>query len=350
VAGTPSQWTGRYTDTRTQNSVVVETINLKTTGTMLGHDLAGNVLALTGNTGITLNVGKSPIVLDLNHDGVIQYLNQNAGVMYDYSQDGQAVSTSWVGPQDGFLALQKPDTTLNIVFSTQASETDLQGLAKVYDTNHDNILSVLDHQFQNFGIWQDASTNGKVDTGEFVTLTQAGITSISLASDNIVTTEAAGDVIINGHSTFTKLDGSLGKLDDASFSTGLTVTTSTTSTLRTDSVEVQPEHLPSPLATATTITLTDVLQDPVAVGAADIYANGLTDVKNVSSLALGSTDATHDDIKTTATTVTLDDLVQSPPITESASTMTGTATETKIDATFISSVSNLVVLEEPIHV
>ena len=51
-----------------------------------------------------------------------------------------------VAPEDGLLAQLKSDGTYNIVFSTQAGETDLQGLAKIYDSNKDGVLDHYEMQ------------------------------------------------------------------------------------------------------------------------------------------------------------------------------------------------------------
>ena len=308
VSGTPSQWTALYTDTKTQNSVTTETINIKLSGTTIGHDLAGNAIAISGNTGIALTVGKAPVVLDLNGDGVIQYLDQSAGVTYDYAHDGQPVATSWVGPQDGLLAIKQPDQSISIVFSTQLGETDLQGLAKLYDTNHDNILSALDAHYQDFGVWQDTSSNGKVDSGEFVTLAQAGITSISLISNHVVSTAAAGEVLINGQATFTRADGTLGLVDDATFSgkgfdryainsdasTATEVLHATPVTLTTGQVATTKDA-------ATTVVLADVVQDALVSASGETVLNAAA-VNNLSQ---------NNTVKSDTTTMTIADLIQS---------------------------------------
>ena len=165
-------------------------------------------------TGSTLKI--TPIAIDLNADG-ITYLNRNAGVMYDYNQDGTAESTAWVAGTDGLLAMQNKDGSLSITFSTQAGETDLQGLAKTYDVNLDGVLDQNDSSFGRFGVWQDANSDGKVEAGEFKSLTDAGIASIGLHSDGQAYTTAGGDVDVSGASTYTRTDGSSGVVEDATF-------------------------------------------------------------------------------------------------------------------------------------
>jgi hypothetical protein len=183
-------------------------------------------IASIGVSSSTLTV--MPIAIDLNADGVT-YLNRNAGVMYDYNKDGTAESTAWVAGTDGMLAMLNSDGSLTITFSTQAGETDLQGLAKVYDVNLDGILNQQDASFNSFGVWQDVNSDGKVEAGEFKSLTDAGIASLNLVSDGQAYTTAGGDVQVSGGTTYTKADGSVGIAEDVSFTvsnpdTSLTLT------------------------------------------------------------------------------------------------------------------------------
>jgi hypothetical protein len=192
-------------------------------------NLANPLASLAISSSTTINQGYvAPIAIDLNGDGV-NYLNQSANVKYDFNQDGTAEATAWVAGTDGLLAMQNPDGSLSITFSTQAGETDLQGLAKVYDVNLDGILNQQDGSFNSFGVWQDVNSDGKVEAGEFKSLTDAGITSLDLVSDGQAYTTAGGDVQVSGGTTYTRADGSVGIDEDVSFSvsnpdTSLTLT------------------------------------------------------------------------------------------------------------------------------
>ena len=169
------------------------------------------------STDFILNTLTTPIAIDLNHDGAIQYSGLSTGLTHDYVGDGSLVATAWVGAQDGLLASHNPDGSIKISFATQAGETDLQGLAKVYDTNHDGIFDAKDAGFNNFGVWQDANSDGIVQEGEFRTLADRGIISLSLTSDGLIHTAAGGDVTIFGQTTYTMTDGSTGIAEDVAF-------------------------------------------------------------------------------------------------------------------------------------
>ena len=158
-----------------------------------------------------------PVALDLNGDG-LNFLSLDAGVTHDYGHG--IVATAWVAPDDGLLAHQT-GSGLDLVFTDDAAgaKTDLQGLAIAYDSNHDGQLTSADTAWGAFGVWQDANSNGVVDTGEFKTLDQAGIAAIDLTANGAGYTAADGDVTVVGTGSYTKTDGSSGSLADTVFAT-----------------------------------------------------------------------------------------------------------------------------------
>jgi len=174
-----------------------------------------------GSISITANPATAPIALDMNDDGQVSFLGLDAGVVHGYDGSGGGVETAWVAPEDGLLARNTADGSIDIVFSddVDGAATDLQGLAMAYDSNGDSTLDADDAAFAEFGVWQDADSDGMVDAGEFRSLTDAGITSINLTSDGIAYSAANGDVLVHGTGSYTAADGSTGILADASFAT-----------------------------------------------------------------------------------------------------------------------------------
>lgn len=169
-------------------------------------------------TGATPSVTATPIALDLDGSGV-QYLGADHGVHYDYTGTGHLMSTAWVAAGDGLLAQVLGNGQLNIVFSTTAGQTDLEGLAEQFDTNHDGVFSIADHDYNAFGVWQDANSDGHFDAGEFVSLHDAGIVSLNLTSDGLPQMLEGGQVQVYGSTTYTRADGSTGAVQDVGFVT-----------------------------------------------------------------------------------------------------------------------------------
>jgi large repetitive protein len=178
-------------------------------------------ISASSNLTVTANY-VPPIVIDLDGDGV-EFAPLAAGVTFDYAGDGTPGGTAWAGGDDGLLAIDlNGDGIVNdgseIVFGGNGL-TDLQGLAITYDSNHDGVLSASDTAFAQFGVWQDANSNGVTDAGEFNSLVELGITSIDLVSDGVSYTAADGDVVVHGTGSFSWADGTSGTLADASFAT-----------------------------------------------------------------------------------------------------------------------------------
>ena len=209
------------TDLGVTNTVVDQTIPF----TLQLTDGDGDT---TTTNNFTVRVGGSlvpftpapPVVLDLDGDGA-EFLAVSAGVTFDYDGDGTGESTAWAGSDDGLLAIDlNGDGVVNngseLVFGGNG-QTDLEGLAARYDSNGDGALTAADAAFAQFGVWQDADSDGVTDAGEFRSLADMGITSIALTSDGVEYGAAGGDVTVHGQATYTMADGTTGRLADVSF-------------------------------------------------------------------------------------------------------------------------------------
>jgi len=264
-------------------TTTTEALHLQLDVTVTDHD--GDAVTQT----VYVNPVAPPVALDLNGDG-IQYLDQSAGVHFDYAGDGTAVSTAWVGPHDGLLAIDlngdgKVTNGTEIVFAT-AGSTDLQGVAATYDTNHDGVLSAADADFAKFGVWQDANSNGIADAGEFHSLTEAGITSINLTTaEGSSYTTAGGQVVVNGTTTFTWANGSTGAVGDVSFATGA-ANDSTVEEAQRTFASTSAGYTSSPVAAGLIAAAATAFAHDVAP-----TLNVSGDVHTVSSAALATTPA-----------------------------------------------------------
>ena len=179
--------------------------------------------AVDSNINVTLTP-TPPVVLDLDGDGVETLNLSDSSVLFDYDGDGTLEHTAWVGADDGLLAIDlngdgKVNDGSEIVFSQYAdgAETDLEGLAMAFDTNQDGQLTAADEQFDKFGVWQDADSDGVTDEGEFTSLTDLGIESINLTNDGNQSVSEDGSVTTFGYSQFTNADGSTGLVGDVAF-------------------------------------------------------------------------------------------------------------------------------------
>ncbi|WP_210204449.1 adhesin, partial [Agrobacterium sp. LAD9] len=142
---------------------------------------------------------RDPIAFDLNDDGHIDLrplgFSPEDGVSqpsFNWENDAGRETTAWIGPQDGFLAIDLaadgsagPDGVINqakeLAFTLWPTEeqgstdSDLEAVRLVFDTNNDGLLSVEDARWSEFRVWQDINQNGISEAGELSTLDQLGI-------------------------------------------------------------------------------------------------------------------------------------------------------------------------------
>ena len=174
----------------------------------------------SGNLSITATAPTSPvppIAFDLDGDG-LEFVGLSAGVHHDYGAG--LVNTAWVSSDDGLLA-RATGGGYDIVFADDApgAASDLEGLRLAYDSNGDGVFDAKDAAFAEFGIWQDANSNGRVEAGEFRSLTDAKIAAIELTSDGASYQAAGGDVTVLGEASYIRADGTKGTIGDVMFAT-----------------------------------------------------------------------------------------------------------------------------------
>ena len=192
----------------------------------------------------------APVTLDLNGDGMVSYIDLvNSSAAYDFSGDGIRDFSAWVTAEDGFLAVDvdgdgvigrreelvlaawgelaiaeqdlrmdfNGDGVVDLIdFDADGNGmlSDLEGL-RYFDSNQDGIINGDDEAWEQFGVWQDADSDGICDAGEFRDLDSEGITSVGLSSDGEERSEAGGDAIIYGEGSYTRSYGSTGITHDA---------------------------------------------------------------------------------------------------------------------------------------
>ena len=141
----------------------------------------------------------SPIVLDLNGDGV-RTVSVAEGVQFALGADGLLRQTGWVSSGDGLLVRDlNGDGVINNgreLFGT-ATElspgvTAVDGFAalRTLDSNGDGSITSADTAFSELAVWKDVDGNGLTGAGELVSLSEAGVAAlhldatVSTATDN----------------------------------------------------------------------------------------------------------------------------------------------------------------------
>jgi len=163
-----------------------------------------------------------PLIVDLSNDGLQLISLDISSTRFDIDGDGYAENTAWVSPQDGILTIDlNHDGTINNIteifserYNNGTAKSGIEALATL-DSNHNGIISAADQQFNQILVWQDLNQDGISQPDELKTLTQLGITSITLSG---ITTETLQDGnIIRTRSIFNRNDGTLGQIADVAF-------------------------------------------------------------------------------------------------------------------------------------
>ncbi len=165
----------------------------------------------------------TPVILDLIGNGIhLTSSSQSNETLGEISGTNSTLPVGWITPGEGVLMLNSNGngtlTNINqISFASYlpGAQTDLQGLA-AFDTNHDGILSSADANFALFGVL--------LANGDFETLTQLGITSISLTSNH--QSQTLNGNTIFGLTTYQTVNGQTHLAADAALSIGTASTAS----------------------------------------------------------------------------------------------------------------------------
>ena len=134
----------------------------------------------------------SPIILDLNGDGVSTQSIQN-GVTFDLFANGKNVNTGWVSSSDGLLVLDRNhDGAINdgselfgeaTKLSNGSTAKDGYAALRELDTNNDGLIDKNDAAFAELKVWVDSNSDGRTGSGELKSLQDLNISSISVVAE-----------------------------------------------------------------------------------------------------------------------------------------------------------------------
>lgn len=145
---------------------------------------------------------QSPLVIDLDGDG-LEFINLNdSNAYFDLNGDGFATRTAWLNSDDGFLTLDKNgDGQINDISELFSSpEESMYQALSVFNTNAEGVIDKHDSCFADLQIWQDKNGDGISQANELRSLYETGIESISLDPPN--TKSQKGDAVIAQQGSF----------------------------------------------------------------------------------------------------------------------------------------------------
>jgi hypothetical protein len=135
----------------------------------------------------------SPIILDLDGDGIETLAEAEADIHFDHDGNGFAERTGWVSPDDALLVM---DLDGNGVIDRGrelfGNQTLLPGgwkaangfeALRVLDLNRDGRLDVSDPAWSDLRLWKDADSDGRIDAAELGSLEDSAVQELLLAYD-----------------------------------------------------------------------------------------------------------------------------------------------------------------------
>jgi hypothetical protein len=163
----------------------------------------------------------SPLVVDLDGDGVELIGLGASEALFDLNVDGFAELTGWAKADDGFLACDRDgdgviDDNLELFGTGAGHASGFLHLAEL-DSNGDGVIDGADADFVALSIWRDLDGDGVTDDGELRPLADFGIASIDLAATMVNETNEGN--LIKYRSYVTYADGSTTVVDDVFFGT-----------------------------------------------------------------------------------------------------------------------------------
>ena len=135
----------------------------------------------------------SPLVLDLEGDG-LKFTSTEKGVYFDLDADGTKDKTSWTTKQkkfdNAFLVYDKNgngqvDNGSELFGDQNGAINGFHELGK-YDDDKDGLITPKDSIYNELKLWVDFNKNAYVDSGEFKTLEEMGITEISTSYNTVL--------------------------------------------------------------------------------------------------------------------------------------------------------------------
>ena len=163
----------------------------------------------------------SPLVLDLDGDGVELSSLSGSNTYFDLNIDGFAERTGWVTGGDGLLALDlngngRIDDNSELFGNATGFDNGFLALFE-HDDNADGVIDQSDSTFLSLRVWVDANQDGRSSTNELFSLSDLAIASINISATEVNETNQGH--LVSHRSSFTYTNGQAGIIEDIHFRT-----------------------------------------------------------------------------------------------------------------------------------
>ncbi len=172
-----------------------------------------------GATDLTRDAGITPIVIDLDGDGIQTVARGASDATFDLFGNGSAVQSGWISGHDGFLAVDSNGNGridgIGELFGGNAKGAGFAKLAS-FDSNGDGLVDSRDAAFGELRIWVDADGSRQTEAGELRTLAEAGIAELKVAYVEVPFLDAQGNLHLE-RSSASMADGRTVDMTDVYF-------------------------------------------------------------------------------------------------------------------------------------
>jgi len=197
--------------------------NVTGDGVAITNLVKTDVTTLTsGENDMSWDAGITPIAIDLNGDGVhtvARSVSVASGASFDLLGNGSAITSGWLSSSDGFLAVDlNGNGKIDGIGELFGGSAKGDGFAKLasYDSNGDGVVDAHDAAFASLVIWRDANGNHATDSGELMSLLEAGVVSLTVAHTDLPFVDAQGNLHLE-RSSATLANGTVADMTDVYF-------------------------------------------------------------------------------------------------------------------------------------
>jgi serine-aspartate repeat-containing protein C/D/E len=139
----------------------------------------------------------TPIAIDLDGNGIQTTSLADAQGEFDLFGTGGTVKSGWLSATDAFLAFDadgngRIDDISELFGGSQRGD----GFARLaaFDSNGDGLVDAADESYVDLSVWRDANGNHETDSGELISLADAGVVSLKLAYHEEAFWDASGNL------------------------------------------------------------------------------------------------------------------------------------------------------------
>ena len=213
----------------TDNVAALTTVQVSAFTTRQVEAFTNPQVAALGTTNVQYLTAGTPIVLDLNGNG-ISTQSINNGVKFDIFGVGKDVNTGWVSGGDGLLVMDRNhDGSVSgggELFGVGTTLANGQRAGNGYlalgelDSNSDGVINADDANFADLMVWVDGDSDGTSQAPELHSLSSLGITQLDLTAQKS-SLEDNGNMV-GLVSSYTTADGEQHAMADVWFATSQT--------------------------------------------------------------------------------------------------------------------------------